>query len=196
MIYSWSICGHSCYKKLDFREWTINAFWPSGGSMSEANANRVKSRVSVLIFMINSWSIYGHLCSQKQPAFQVSYFSFLTWIFVNYPWIVINNYYFCRDSASPQGMGGSRHIGFRVSRVPFVMGFIPWRAHRGAGKGRFLNVIFWSSNFATLIMYKKIPQRSVHFGRLLPLTYGHEASLCHSEQICHFERSEKSRMVS
>ena len=46
--------------------------------MSEANANRVKSRESVLIFMINSWSIYGHLCSQKQPAFQVSYFSFLT----------------------------------------------------------------------------------------------------------------------
>ena len=35
------------------------------------------------------------------------------------------------------------------------------------------------SDFATLIMYKKIPQRSVHFGRLLPLTYGREASLCH-----------------
>ena len=195
MIYSWSICGHSCYKKLDFREWTINAFWPSGGSMSEANANRVKSRVSVLIFMINSWSIYGHLCSQKQPAFQVSYFSFLTWIFVNYPWIVINNYYFCRDSASPQGMGGSRHIGFRVSR-PLIMGLAPTPSlTEEQEKGRFLNVIFDSSNFATLI-YQKIPQRGVHFGRLLPLTYGHEASLCHSEQICHFERSEKSRVLS
>ena len=50
--------------------------FPSRRSMSEANANRVKSRVSVLIFMINSWSIYGHLCSQKQPAFQVSTFFF------------------------------------------------------------------------------------------------------------------------
>ena len=67
--------------------------------------------------------------------------------------------------------------------------------HRGAGKGRFLNVIFYIQNFANS-GYQKIPQRSVHFGRLLPLTYGHEASLCHFEQICHFERSEKSRMVS
>ncbi len=38
------------------------------------------------------------------------------------------------------------------------------------------------SNFATLI-YQKIPQRSVHFGRLLPLTYGRVALLCHAEHV-------------
>ena len=35
-------------------------------------------------------------------------------------------------------------------------------------KGRFLNVIFDSSNFATLI-YQKIPQRSVHAECIIPI---------------------------
>ena len=33
----------------------------------------------------------------------------------------------------------------------------------------FSNVIFKSSNFATLIMYMKIPQRSVHAGCIIPV---------------------------
>lgn len=49
-------------------------------------------------------------------------------------------------------MGGSRHIGFRALKVhPHRKLRACTEPHRGAGKGRFLNVIFDSSNFATLI---------------------------------------------
>ena len=69
-------------------------------------------------------------------------------------------------------MGGSRHIGFcalTVHRSPWTS--YPHRASPRSRKGRFLNVIFDSSNFATLIMYKKIPQRSVHVGCIIPVCH-------------------------
>ena len=44
---------------------------------------------------------------------------------MNTPRIIINNYYFCHDSASPQGMGGARHIGFRALHVSLTVDIVP-----------------------------------------------------------------------
>ena len=66
-------------------------------------------------------------------------------------------------------MGGSRHIGFRALTAHCSpQTSCLHRASPKSRKGRFLNVIFESSNFATLI-YQKISQRSVYAGCIIPV---------------------------
>ena len=78
-------------------------------------------------------------------------------------------------------MGGSRHIEFRASLTAESLS-----ATGLVGKGRFLNVIFESSNFANLIPSEDTATKRPRWA-FITLTYGREALLCH------FERSEKSR---